>query len=481
MTAALIDVPLAPGHKGFFGHAHLLRGSQRIPTLQKLPDHGDLIRLEFGFRRGVAVQSPALIHELLVEKTRTFEKSPGTRLLLHDLAGQGLFTSVGDLWQKQRRLLSPLFHHGELAGYVKAMNDEALAARERIREGARIDLAHEMMRITMGVVGRTLFGTQSVAEADRLGEALTTMLGWANQYIGSPYLGLQISILERIERLKGKVPQELEMIRQRAQTILEEPRFLPQRRSAELIRALEVLDTYTKNMIDERRTAPNARKDLLARLLLARDGELGGEGMSDKQVRDEANTLFIAGHETTAAALAWAFYLLERHPEAKARVQQEADAFGPEGPTSFDPVKLDYTTRVFKEVLRMYPPVPMIVRRSRERVEFGGHVFPKHHLFFINVVGVHHRADIYPKPYEFNPDRFLPEVESKRHKASWIPFSIGPRVCIGNFFALMEGAVVLSTLMRGLRFEVESRTIKPESFLTLRPGGGVWARVYRTN
>jgi cytochrome P450 len=214
---------------------------------------------------------------------------------------------------------------------------------------------------------------------------------------------------------------------------------------------------------------------------LARDGELGGEGMSDKQVRDEANTLFIAGHETTAAALAWAFYLLARHPDVRARVQTEADSFGPEGPGSYDPVKLAYTSRVFKEVLRMYPPVIAIIRRSRERVEFGGHVFPAQQLFFINILGVHHRPDIFPNPDKFDPDRFLPEVEATRHKASWIPFSVGPRVCIGNFFALMEGAVVLATLMRGLRFDVEPRTIAPEAFLTLRPSGGVWARVYRTN
>lgn len=479
------NIPLAPGLKGFFGHAHLLRGPERIATLQRFAHCGDLLRLQFGLRSGTAVHAPALIHEILVEKARAFEKSPGLRLLLNDLAGQGLFTARGELWQRQRRLLSPLFHHAELAQYTKAMNEEALAARQRLqenlRDGALTDLAHEMTRITMGVVGRTLFGTQSIAEADRLGAALTVMLGWANQYAASPYLALQLQILERIEGLQGHIPDNWETFRRRAQAFMEVPRLLPQRNDEELNRALDVLDTYTKNMIDERRSHPTARRDLLTRLLLARDGELGGEGMSDQQVRDEANTLFIAGHETTAAALAWAFYLLARHPEARARVQAEADAFGPEGPTAFDPVKLDYTSRVFKEVLRMYPPVPLVVRRGLERVEVGGYVFPAQHLFFINIVGMHHRADIFPDPERFDPDRFLPEAEAKRHKAAWIPFSIGPRVCIGNHFAMMEGAVVLATLMRGLRFEVESRTIEPESFLTLRPGGGVWARVYRTN
>jgi cytochrome P450 len=232
-------------------------------------------------------------------------------------------------------------------------------------------------------------------------------------------------------------------------------------------------------MIEERRSQGLSRNDLLTRLLAAHDEH--GERMSDKQVRDEANTLFIAGHETTATALSWAFYLLARHPEVRARVQAEADAFGPDGPSSFDPVKLAYTSRVFKEVLRMYPPVVAMVRRSKARVQFGGHVFPERHLFFVNIVGVHHRPDIYPDPDRFDPDRFLPELEATRHKAAWLPFSIGPRVCIGNFFAMMEGAVVLATLMRGLRFEVEPRTITAEAFLTQRPKGGVWAKVYRTN
>ncbi|MBK9263825.1 MAG: cytochrome P450 [Polyangiaceae bacterium] len=461
------------------GHAHLLEGDNRIPFLKRVAGMGDMMQIRVGIRSGCVVSSPALIHEILVEKGRKFEKSPGARILLNDLAGQGLFTSVGDLWQRQRRLLSPLFHHAELAGYVKAMNEEALAARQRMKDGARIDLSHEMMRITMGVVGRTLFGTQSVDEADRIGEALTVMLGWANQFIGSPLLGLQIAAFEQFESFKGKVPERLEPFRRRAQDALLEPVFLPKRRSPEVVRAMDVIDTYTNKMIDERRASPTQRKDLLTRLLLARDGELGGEGMSDKQVRDEANTLFVAGHETTASALSWAFYLLSKYPEARARVQAEADSFGPEGPTKYDPEKLSYTSRVFKEALRMYPPVITIVRRSREEVEIGGRVIPPHHLFFINIVGVHYRPDIYPDPNRFDPDRFLPEVEAKRPRSAWIPFSIGPRVCIGNFFALMEGAVVLATLMRGLRFDVEPRTIMPESFLTLRPKGGVWAKVHR--
>ncbi len=472
------DIPSAPG-ENFFGHTHLIRGSARLDFLRRAADSADIARMRVGPRAVYLINTPVLAHELLVENARKVEKAPGIRILLHDLAGQGLFTSLGDLWHRQRKLLSPLFRHSELAGYVAAMNEEALAARARMQDGARINLAHEMMRITMGVVGRTLFGTQNIEDADRIGEALTVLLTWIDKSIGAPPLSIQVALLQSIDGLKGRLPGFLEPWRDRAGKALEQPALLPGRHSPEMLHALDVIDTYVKRMIDERRASPTSSKDLLARLLLARDGDRGGEGMSDKQVRDEANTLFVAGHETTASALSWAFYLLSRNPEALARVQAEADAFGPDGPTSFDPEKLAYTSRVFKEALRMYPPVVMIPRRNLEPVEIGGHHFSPRTLFFTNVIGMHHRADIYPDPDRFDPDRFLPEAEAERHRSAWIPFSIGPRVCIGNFFALMEGPVVLATLMRGARFEVESRVVSPEMSATLRPSGGVWAKVHR--
>jgi cytochrome P450 len=257
--------------------------------------------------------------------------------------------------------------------------------------------------------------------------------------------------------------------------------MLPGKNDEELARAVQVLDRHIQSMVDERRASPSARADLLTRLLLARDTEGGrGEGMSDRQIRDEANTLFVAGHETTANALAWAFYLLAKHPEARARVQAEADAFGPEGPTSFEPGRLEYTTRVFKEALRLYPPVVLLVRRALEPVEILGQRFPDRTLAFVNPYGVHFDPSVWPEPERFDPDRFTPEREATRPKAAWLPFGVGPRVCIGNSFALMEGPIVLATLMRNVRFEIDaSREIVADAFATLRPSGGVPAVVRR--
>jgi cytochrome P450 len=202
--------------------------------------------------------------------------------------------------------------------------------------------------------------------------------------------------------------------------------------------------------------------------------------MSDKQLRDEANTLFVAGHETTANALAWAFYLLARNPEARARVQAEADALGVEDQATFSPEKLVYTTRVFKEALRLYPPLVLLGRRSREPFTLGGRTYPERTLVFVSTYGIHTSRAVWPDPDRFDPDRFTPEREAVRHKSAWLPFGVGPRVCIGNHFALMEGPIVLSTMMRGARFEIDpAREIEPEAIATLRPHGGVPAVVRR--
>ena len=201
--------------------------------------------------------------------------------------------------------------------------------------------------------------------------------------------------------------------------------------------------------------------------------------MSNQQARDEVATFFIAGHETTATALAWAFYLLAKNPDARARVQAEADSFGPEGPTSFDPEKLAYTTRVFKEALRLYPPIMFFARRALEPVTIAGRQLPENSIFVVNVYGQHRKDDVWPDPLRFDPDRFEPAAEAGRHRSAWIPFGAGPRVCIGNFFALMEGPVVLATMMHGLRYEVEPGVVEPGVLMTLRPKDGIFARVRR--
>lgn len=402
------------------------------------------------------------------------------RLILHDVAGDGIFTSEGPLWKRQRRLMAPLFHPAQLANYTRMMNAEARRALDRFKDGAKIDLAQEATRIALGVVGTTLFGADNFNQAEDLAEALTTLLGWINEHIDSPMILVQLKLRGALTLLRGRVPGMLEAMRGRAEKFLDDPVLVPGRNSAKLRAAMRTLDTRIYEMIRERRAHPTSSKDLLARLLLAREVEPGssGDGMSDEQVRDEAATLFVAGNETTATAIAWCFYLLARHPEARARVQAEADAFGPDGPMQAEPQALAYTTRVFKEALRLYPPLLVLARRTFEPIELAGRTLPAHTNLFVCPYTIHQRPETWPEPERFDPDRFLPQREALRPKSAWLPFGVGPRVCIGGAFALLEGPIILATLMRRARFEIDpDRVIEPESFTTPRPAGGVPAIV----
>ncbi len=477
-NASWSSLPVAPG-ESLFGHFGPLRQDQ-IAFMQRLGPVGPLIRVRFLHRSALFVGSPEVAHQVLVTHASSFEKSPGIRLLLHDLGGEGLFTSEGEHWKRQRRLMSPLFSPTQVASYTQAMNAEARRALSRFRDGGQIDLASECTRIAMGVVGSTLFGTDSFAAADEISAALTTLLQWVNDTSAANGMTVQITLFEAVEFLRDRTQGRLHALLQKAQELLKEPLLLPGRRSPEMRRALKTLDDYVQAMIKERRGHTVSPKDLLTRLLLCRDSESATAegGMTDKQLRDEVSTLFVAGHETTATALAWSFYLLARHPEARAQVQAEADAFGPEGPTGPEPQGLAYTTRVFKEALRLYPPVIFLARRALEPVEIGGVKLPTHSLVFISPLTLHYSPEIWPDPTRFDPDRHLPKNEAARHRSAWLPFGIGPRVCIGNHFALLEGPIIMATLMRRARFEIDPhREILPARFATPRPDGGVKATV----
>lgn len=428
----------------------------------------------------VFANTPELCHEVLVTKAPHFEKSPGFRLVLHYLAGQGLFTSEGDLWKRQRKLMAPIFQPSALGPYGRTMTGCARRAVERWRDGETIDLAREMTRVTMAVVGDTLFGADTFDEADSLGEALTDALQWTSDNIGSPMVGAHIALSDLANDLAPRVPPRLLRPYHRLQDRLREPFLMAGSRSPRLQAGIERLDARMQEMIDERRraTAP-AQADLLTRLLRARDDEDGLGAMSDRQVRDEAITLFVAGHETTATALAWAFYLLARHPDALARAQAEADGFDDERDT-FTTSRLPYLTRVFKEALRLYPPVVILPRRTLDEVAIGGYTLAPRTLVFVNPYTIHHRPDVYPDPDRFDPDRWLPEREASRPRSSFLPFGAGPRVCIGIHFALMEGPLILATILRRTRLAIDPRReIIPGDFATIRPAGGVPAVVTR--
>lgn len=470
------EIPELPGGSRLFGHIDEFR-DDRLGMLRRLGSFADVATIRFTTRPVVFVSAPELAHELLVERARSFEKSPGQRVLLHDLAGQGLFTSEGELWRRQRRLMAPLFHPTQIGRYAPIVHAVTRSAIASWRDGQTIDVAREMTRITMGVVGKALFDADTFDEADELGAALTTALAWVDEVSASPLLVAQLVAVETLEKWRAAFPSFAARARERAEAELEAPIFLPGRRSAALADAKQRIDRTIARMIAERRAGGLAEDDLLTRLLGARDPETG-EGMSDAQVRDEATTIFVAGHETTATTLAWAFYELGKRPDLVEALAREAVGFGADGPGVHDAARMPLALRVIKETMRKYPPIILYPRRALEDVELGGHRIPRGTLVFTSPCTLHHRRDVWPDPDRFDPDRFTEEAEARRPRGAYLPFAAGPRVCIGNHFASMEAPMVLLGLLSRLRFETDPRrVVVPEPFATLRPGGGVPARV----
>jgi len=420
----------------------------------------------------LAINHPESLQELLVEKARVFEKSMMIRFALYPLAGEGLFTSKGALWRRQRRTMAPLFHPARVADFAGDMVACVDRAVDDWRDGDELTLLRETTRITMSVAGKTLFHADTFGEADEIGQALTTALGFVADNSPSP-LALGHLLMHKLLKTAARHAPGGAHLSALA-SHFEKPVFVPGEPGRRLREAITFLDATVQSMIDARGAAPGEHADLLARLLEARD-EDDGASMSDKQIRDEVLTLFVAGHETTATALAWSIYLLGRHPEIYAAVEREVAALdGP--PTHADLPRLPLTLRVFKEALRLYPPVYFDGRQAEADTTLEGIACPEGTVVLFAPYSLHRRPDLWPDPERFDPDRFLPEAEAARSRYAWLPFGIGPRVCIGMGFALMEGQLVLARLIQRARFEVTSEE-QPDPSATLRPRGGVPVRI----
>lgn len=470
------EIPLLSGGGGPRAQVGSLR-HDRMGFLRRLAEAGDIHRLQLLVRHIVVVTGPALVQEVLVEKAAFSDKSSFMRYLLYPLAGEGLFTSRGELWRRQRKLMAPLFRSAQLARFAGDMVECAQRDADTWCDGAVVDLARETTRITMSVAGKTLFGAETFSEADEIGAALTVALSWVGHRAASLLPVLQIGVRKRLERLGERLPGRAGAWTRDLADRLHGPVLLAGAEGRRLREAVALLDERVQRMIDERRArADDAAPDLLARLLHARDEDDGGH-MSDKQVRDEVLTLFIAGHETTASALAWGIYLLVRHPEIYRRVQAEADALG-RPPRLEDLPRLPLCLRVFKEALRLYPPVPLFSRETTAPLSLGGYHLPAGSIVFLSPYGTHHRADLWPDPERFDPERFTPAAEEARPRYAFLSFSAGPRVCIGNHFALMEGPLVLATLLQRADFALAGvETVEPDVQATLRPRGGMPMRI----
>ena len=410
--------------------------------------YGDIVRYRFGPFRFVVVNDPDAIQHLFVKNHRNYTKSrsyAGLRLVM----GNGLVTSEGEFWRRQRKLSQPAFHRQRLAKLVDKMvecTNEMLDDWDR-RASPEIDVHEQMMRLTLRIVGHSLFSTELSHDAGELGPAITIAMRRANKY---------------------------------AEAAVRLPLWLPTPLNLRFAKARGLLDATIQRIIDERRAHGRDMGDVLSMLMAATD-ESGEERMTDQQLRDEVMTLFLAGHETIATAMSWTWKLLSEHPEAATRLREEArSVLGGSAPTFESLAKLEYTGRVVDEAMRLYPPVWIFERAAIDDDEIAGFHIPKQTIVGVCTWALHRHPALWNDPQRFDPDRFLPENSADRHKYAYLPFGAGPRICIGNNFALMEAKVLLATMAQRYAIDVpDSHAIGYDPGVTLRPAPNMPARLRR--
>jgi cytochrome P450 len=429
----------------------LLRTLQRdpIPLFTRLArDYGDAAMFSVLGQKIVLFNHPDLVAELLVTQNRFFHKS---RVLQRSkiVFGEGLLTSEDPLHLRQRRLAQPAFHRERIARYAEVMVACAARTRERWRDGETLDVHHEMMRLTLDVVATTLFGADVGGEADEIGAALTQLVD------------LFPLLMNPVAPLMMKLP-------------------IPSTRRFR--RAVERLDRTIYAIVDERRRSGEDRGDLLSMLLLAQDDEGDGSGMTDRQLRDEAMTLFLAGHETTANALAWTFYLLGRHPDVADALHAHVDeVLGDRLPSAADYPRLHFVECVLAESMRLFPPAWAVSRLAMQDITIGDWLVPRGAVAVAAQAVLHRDARWWPEPERFDPSRFTAEAKAGRPKFAYFPFGGGPRICIGEGFAWMEGVLLLATLAQRWRFELLTAEVEAQASITLRPRGGIWGHIWKIN
>jgi cytochrome P450 len=403
---------------------------------------GDLAYYRAGPLKVYQVNHPDLIRQVLVDRADKFHKARFITRALKPLAGHGLLTSDGDLWRQQRKLMQPAFHHKHVASYADIMVSHATRMLDSFRDGEAREIHSDMMKLTLGVVVKSLFGTDLTDDGDHIGQLMTTVLDATNARVINAF---QI------------------------------PYWVPTWRHLRERRAIRKLDAILQRMIQARRaSASDPGGDLLSLLFATRDEESGAR-MSERQLRDEMMTLFLAGHETTANALTWTWYLLSEHPEADAKLAAELDrTLNGRTPTAADLADLPYTEMVIREAMRLYPPAPAFAREPIEDVMLGGYEVPKGSLVTIITYALHRDARFFEDPERFDPERFAPGWVERIPRYGYLPFGGGPRVCIGNGFALTEARLILATMAQRYRCTLAStQPVVPMQLVTLRPKHGL--------
>lgn len=439
----LYNIPSPPvGWLG--GHLLMYRRDPLNFLLRNAREYGDLVRIQLARWFIFQVNHPDDVQQVLTKQAHKFYKAVIYKSTLSEYLGNGLLVSDGDFWKRQRQLAQPAFHTKRIQAYADVMSEYTQRMLAKWADGQRRDIAREMMRLTLYIVAKTLFDADVSGERHKVAKALEVLLH---------------SVIEE------------------SQIIVRLPDWVPTPARARKYWSIDTLHDITMGIIKERRASGEDKGDLLSMLLLA-EGE-GGDRMTDEQVRDEALTLFLAGHETTANALTWALYLLTQHPQIAQRLRDEVDGvLGKRVVTLADLPQLTYTEQVLKEAMRLYPPAWGFARQAVEDVTFAGYDFPKRTNFIIIPYVIHRDPRWFADPERFDPERFNAQNEPNITRYAYLPFGGGPRICIGNSFAMMEAKIILASIMqRFVLTRPSAQPAVPEALVTLRPKGGMPMRL----
>jgi cytochrome P450 len=414
----------------------------RLGTQLRAVQSADVTQLRMFWRTVWVVGSPELAQRVFVEDEDVFVKGPALTEVARPLIGRGLLSAEKEQHRRQRKLMAPAFTPRRIAGYGRVMAARSAAAADALRPHTMIDIAAHMMASTLDIVGRTLFDADLLGEAREIGAALTD----AMEYLMDTGLWLVAASLPmlRTQRLRASIARLHDVVL----------RMIAGRRAA--------------GAVDD-------RGDVLSILLQAKDDD--GAGLSDRDLRDEIMTLMLAGHETTANLLAWTWYALALHDGVRDRLERELDdVLGGRPPAYEDLPRLTYTAAILDEVLRLYPPAYAVGRLATRPVQLGAAAVQAGDIVLVSIRGIQRRADYWDEPEVFRPERFLDR--KARSAPGYLPWGGGPRVCIGNHFALVEAQLMLATWAQRFRFRLaQPAAIIPEPLVTLRPGGGVWVEV----
>jgi cytochrome P450 len=456
---AKFDPPRVKG-RPIVGNVGELRRDRLAFFLDCARKHGPMVRMKFGPREPVLISDPALIEQVLVSESRHFVKSRPFQLL-QGVLGDGLVTSAGPLWLRQRRLMQPAFHRAQVEAYapiIVALTQQQLA---EWRSGQSFDLHAQMMQLTLAIVAKTLLDVDMTVGFEKVGAAIDVLME------------------DFVYRLGNLAPI---------------PKWVPTPWNRRVKRKIAELDQLIYGIIADRRSGqlrspplrgglPSATEsrttgsDLLSRMMQSQDADADGGGMSDRQLRDEVITLLSAGHETTATALAWTWYLIAKHPPVEARLGAELqNILVGRAPTVDDVPRLQYAEHIVMESMRLYPPVFAMGRMTKEPCEIGGFDIPAGTSFLMSQWVSHRDPRYFDSPEEFHPERWEDERVRQLPKFAYFPFGGGPRLCIGAPLAMLEAVLIVATVAQRFRFElVNDHPVAVWPCVTLRPRHGIRA------